>query len=151
MVVAARREVPPLEGDQLKQATRAYQQLSSVLKARKKTLVQLAADGSETVAVPREVFEFFVSALERLAAGQAVTLIPKMRELTTQEAADFLNVSRPFLIHLLEKGQIPFRKVGTHRRIKFGDLLRFRQEDDQRRAAVASELSQDAEDLGLEY
>lgn len=151
MRTAARRLVPPLEGDQLTQASRAYEQLASVLKKRKKAPVQLVADGSGTVAVPREAFELFVSALERLAAGQAVTLIPMTRELTTQEAADFLNVSRPFLIGLLEEGQIPFRKVGTHRRIQFGDVLRYRQEDDRKRAAIASELSAEAEALDLEY
>jgi len=146
-----RRVVPPLEGEQLHQASRAYKQMASVLASKKKGAVQLAADGSGTVAVPREVFEFFVAALEQLAAGQAVTLIPMTREITTQEAADFLNVSRPFLIRLLEEGQIPFRKVGTHRRVRFGDVVRYRREDDRKRAAVASALTADAEDLGLEY
>lgn len=80
-----------------------------------------------------------------------MTLIPMTKELTTQQAADFLNVSRPFLIQLLEKGEIPFRKVGTHRRIKFGDVLRYRQEDDRKRADVAKVLTREAEDLGLDY
>jgi excisionase family DNA binding protein len=151
MAFATRRVVPPLEGEQLNQASRAYQQLASVLASRRKGAIQLVAEGSGAVAVPREAFELFVAALERLAAGQAVTLIPMTKEITTQEAAEFLNVSRPFLIRLLEGGRIPFRKVGTHRRIRFGDVLRFRQEDDRKRAAVASKLTADAEKLGLEY
>lgn len=150
-MATARRVVPPFEGDQLSQASRAYAQLAPVLESRKKASIRLTADGSSTVVVPREAFEFFVAALERLAAGQAVTLIPMTKELTTQQAADFLNVSRPFLIQLLEKGEIPFRKVGTHRRIKFGDVLRYRQEDDCKRADVAKELTRDAENLGLDY
>jgi excisionase family DNA binding protein len=148
---SARRVVPPLEGEQLDQASRAYQELASVLASKRKGAVQLVADGSGTVPVPREAFEFFVTALERLAAGQAVTLIPMTKELTTQEAADFLNVSRPFLIGLLEEGRIPFRKVGSHRRIRFEDVLRYRQKDDRERAAVAAKLSAEAEKLGLEY
>jgi len=146
-----RREVAPLEGDQLAQASRAYRELAAVLGGRRKASVQLAADGSEAVAVPREVFELFVTALERLADGQAVTLIPMTRELTTQEAADFLAVSRPFVVGLLEAGRIPFRKVGTHRRVAFADVLRFRQRDDRKRAAVAAELAAEGEALGLEY
>jgi excisionase family DNA binding protein len=146
-----RREVPPLEGDQLSQAVRAHEALASVLGSRKKASVQLVADGSTAVAVPREVFAFFVAVLEQLAAGEAVTFIPVNKEMTTQEAADFLNVSRPYVIRLLEEQKIPCRKVGKHRRVLFADLVRYREADDRKRAAVLSELVREAEELGLEY
>jgi excisionase family DNA binding protein len=149
--MSRRSQVPPLEGEQLQQAVRAYQALSPVLGGRKKASVQLAADGSGAVAVPRAVFEFFMAALEDIAGGHTVTLIPGDKEMTTQEAADFLKVSRPFLIRLVETGQIPHRKVGSHRRILFSDVFRYRELDDRKRAKVAAQLTAQAEALGLDY
>lgn len=71
-------------------------------------------------------------------------------ELTTHEAADLLNVSLPFLVGLLEEGRIPYRGVGEDRRIRVADLMRYRQQDDARRAEIADELTRDAQDLGLD-
>jgi excisionase family DNA binding protein len=93
----------------------------------------------------------FVALLERLAAGDAVTLVPVAKELTTQQAAELLGVSRPHLIELLESNAIPFRRVGTHRRIRFRDLIEFKRRDDESRAQVADELAREAEELGIEY
>jgi excisionase family DNA binding protein len=69
--------------------------------------------------------------------------------LTTQQAADFLNVSRPFLIGLLEAGEISFRKVGTHRRIRFEDIREYKRRDDLQRRKVADDLTALSEELGL--
>jgi excisionase family DNA binding protein len=151
MPTPTRRQVPPLEGDQLHQAARAYRELAAVLTGRKKSSIQLVADGSGAIAVPRAVFEFFVAALEGLASGQAVTLIPGDKEMTTQEAAEFLKVSRPFLIRLVESGELPFRKVGSHRRLRFTDVFKYRELDDRKRAKAAARLTAEAEELGLDY
>jgi excisionase family DNA binding protein len=86
-----------------------------------------------------------------MAQGNAVALAPLRAELTTQEAADYLNVSRPYLVGLLEKGQIPFRKVGTHRRIKFADLMAFFKRTEEERRRVMDELAAQAQELGLGY
>ena len=86
-----------------------------------------------------------------MAKGNAVTLIPVNAELTTQQGADPLNVSRPFLIEQLENGIIPYRKVGTHRRILFNDLLAYKQTMNHKRLDVLGALSAIDQELGLGY
>jgi excisionase family DNA binding protein len=105
--------------------------------------------GDDALVIPRAATVMFAQILALLASGQGAQIIPDAAELTTQQAADFLSVSRPFLIGLLEAGEIPYRMVGTHRRIKFEDLREYRRQDDQKRRRVADELTQLGEDLGL--
>jgi excisionase family DNA binding protein len=77
-----------------------------------------------------------------------VKITPSNAMLTTQRAADFLNVSRPYLIKLLEAGEIPFEKVGTHRRVAFGELMEYKRRDDQERRGAVDELTGLGEELG---
>ena len=86
-----------------------------------------------------------------MAAGSAVAVLRKDAELTTQRAADFLNISRPFLVGLLETGAVPFRKVGTHRRVRFDDVLRYKNATDSARRRALDELAADAQELDLGY
>ena len=86
-----------------------------------------------------------------MADGNAVTLVPIQAELTTQQAADFLNVSRPYLIRLLEDEQIPFHKTGTHRRIFFRDLLSYKTHIKEKRLQALQELTGLSQELGMGY
>ena len=88
--------------------------------------------------------------LEHMALGNAVTLLPIHAELTSQQAADLLNVSRPHLVQLLDERKIPYRKVGTHRRIRAEDVLRYKGQMEQKRQEVLHELAAHDQELGLE-
>jgi excisionase family DNA binding protein len=112
------------------------------------------ADNQETeLSLPLPAVRLLLDALKEMGQGNGVTLTPVLKELTTQQAADFLMVSRPFLIaEVLDKGKIPFRKVGNRRRIRSVDLLRYQQEEEQeiaRREQVMLELMAETERLGL--
>src|SRR5579862_1642508 len=108
------------------------------LRGRSGIRIQLVDEGkrSETIVVPASALRLFLHALTEMSQGNAVTLIPTHAELTTQQAADLLNVSRPYVVKLLDEGKIPCRTVGKYRRVRFDDLMAFKQKDDAARAKV---------------
>jgi excisionase family DNA binding protein len=121
-------------------------------KATRGLKVRPEGDGPEVaITVPREAFELFLEILGQMANGNAVTIVPVHAELTTQQAAELLNVSRPYVVGLLDEGKIPFRLVGTHRRVRAADLMAYKAKDDEERKAALAELSEEAEKLGLGY
>jgi excisionase family DNA binding protein len=103
----------------------------------------------DALVIPRPTAILLAQVLDALSKGRGVQIIPKDMELTTQQAADLLNVSRPYLISLLESQQIPFRKVGRHRRITFEALMDYKRHDDLKRRAAADELAQLSQELGI--
>ncbi len=105
----------------------------------------------ETVSIPAAAFRLLMDILNQMAQGNAVTIIPVHAELTTQEAAEILNVSRPFVIKLIDEGQLPCKKVGTHRRILLSDLLGYKQKIDADRSKTLDELAAQAQQLGMGY
>ncbi len=107
-------------------------------------------DGTEqTVALPAAAYRLLVDVLTQMSQGNAVTLIPIHAELTTQEAADLLNVSRPYLIKQIEAGDIPHHKIGRHRRIRFDDLMAYKERMDMARSQALDELVAQSEAMGL--
>ena len=103
---------------------------------------------NEVLVVPRQAVIMFAQMLAMLAAGQGVQIMPDNAMLTTQQAADAINVSRPYLIGLLERGEIPYQMVGTHRRIAFAALLDYKRQDDQRRRKASGDVTALGEELG---
>lgn len=106
---------------------------------------------SETVIIPTAAFDLLVEILVQMAQGNAVSIVPFKQELTTQEAADILNVSRPYLVGLLESGVIPYRKFGTRRRILIQNLMDYKNLIDAQRMQTLEELAAQAQELNMGY
>ncbi len=111
--------------------------------------IHVEGDDSEVLAVPRAGAAMLVQLLSTLEGGQGVALVPSEAQLTTQQAADMINVSRPYLIGLLESGEIEYTKVGRHRRVPFRALVEYKRRADQRTRAAADEMSSLGQELGL--
>jgi excisionase family DNA binding protein len=141
----------PKVAEEARTALRALERLARK-KGSRSLRVHSEGEGPEiSVTIPREAFAQFLEVLGQMANGNAVTIVPVHAELTTQQAADMLNVSRPFLISLLDAGKIPFRLVGTHRRVRAADLLDYQRKDEAERRAVLDELTAEAQKHGLGY
>lgn len=139
-----------LEDEQTEVAADAARMLVSLLHDTEPQVELHTTDG-ESITVPAPAFRLFVDLLTHLANGEGVVLIPEHAELSTQQAADLLNVSRPHVVQLIEERKLPARKVGTHRRVLLRDLIEHRRRDDAEREAVMQELADEAQELGLGY
>ena len=106
-------------------------------------------EAKTTLKLPAAAVGLLLRILEEMARGNAITIIPVHAELTTQEAADILNISRPSLIQLLEEGKMEYRRVGTHRRVRFDALMNYKRLADEERRAVLEELAAYDQELGI--
>lgn len=106
---------------------------------------------SPLLRLPPKVLRLFADMLGSLSQGKAVAIMPKEITVTTQEAAMFLNVSRPYLVRLLEEGKIAFHKVGTHRRIRFADVLQYKEDRQKISEDALQKLADQAQELNLGY
>lgn len=116
-----------------------------------KVRVSAADKPAETIEVPASALRLLMQILNHMAEGSAVILVPVHYELTTQQAADLLNVSRPFLISLLEDGKIPFHRVGTRRKIRFQDLMAYKAQANEESFQALGELASQAQEVGMGY
>jgi excisionase family DNA binding protein len=143
----------PHEGE-VRAAAHGQRALAAFLTASGETQrIQIYDDKNEghQVELPTSALRLLVDILAELADGNAVQVVPIHAELTTQEAADLLNVSRPHLVKLLEDGQLPFRRTGKHRRVLFADLMRFKAAREEHSERVLQELARQAQELKLGY
>jgi excisionase family DNA binding protein len=109
---------------------------------------QLVGPTGESIAIPESVFRVLERVAEVMARGDSITVVPVGRELTTQQAADLLNVSRQYVVRLLDEGRIPYGKTGKHRRLRIEDVLAFKETRDKDRRAGLRELSRMTQELG---
>jgi excisionase family DNA binding protein len=112
------------------------------------TLTLTTSEG-EHIKLPQALRDLLGQCVYELRRGNRVSLVPVGRSLTTQQAAEMLNVSRPYLIRLLEAGELPFEMVGTHRRLRIEDVLTYRKARSERRREVFRALNQQADELGI--
>ena len=145
------RSEPPSRED-VERARASGQQLAQLARqGAPLTLRVRDAEQEQTIELPAGAVKLLQAILEDMASGRAVTIVPQSAELTTQQAADFLNVSRPYLVSLLEDKKLPFRKVGSHRRVRFEDILLFKQREDAERRKVLDQLVAEAQELQMGY
>ncbi len=145
----ALRVLPPSESDADLARTASSKIIPFVRTQQPQSVHLTFTDGQESIVLPAGSLAMFQSILEAMAAGHGVMVFPQHAELTTMEAADILNVSRPYLIGILDKKEIPFRLVGRHRRIRLEDILEYKERIDREREAILDQMVREAEELGL--
>lgn len=125
------------------------QEIDRLLSVSAELPLEFVISGGDVIAMPEALARIVRSAARHLAQGEAVAVVPIQQELTTQQAADYMNVSRPYLIELLDRGDIPYHRVGTHRRIRFDDLMAYKCVRDGERREGLRQLTQMSQRLGL--
>ena len=113
--------------------------------------IRFAEDAHEVIELPFAAVRLLIDLLNEMAEGNAVSLIPTNAELTTQQAADLINVSRGFLVKLLDNKEIQHRKVGTHRRVLFNDLKAYEERTKRARSNALDKLADESQSLGIGY
>ncbi len=139
---------PPTTPEESELARQSSRLLAACI-GRGKTARLRVIDSDGDIEVPVQALRMLVDILDNMAAGNAVSLVPIHAELTTQQTADFLNVSRPHVVDLLERGELPHHKVGTHRRVYFRDLMVFKNAQLAQSKARLTELTREAQEQGF--
>ncbi|MBE9463493.1 helix-turn-helix domain-containing protein [Dyadobacter subterraneus] len=124
---------------------------TAIARGKSDTINIQISESGESFIVPRRALEFLSQIISGMAEGKAICLLPAEAELSTQQAAEMLNMSRPHIVKLLERGIIPFKKVGSHRRILLDDLIRYESEIKEERRKSFAFLAEQAQELNLGY
>lgn len=129
-----------------------FQVVSENIKSSRKKGVKIKIqETGEFITIPKKALALLSDIIQNMAEGKTITIVPSNSELSTQQAADMLNVSRPHLVKLLEAKKIPFKKVGSHRRILLNDIIEYKEQQAKQRATQLDFLSNQAQDLKLGY
>jgi len=113
--------------------------------------IEIVLPGGGRITLPEGVGQIMTLVAHELATGNAVAVVPVHHELTTHQAAALLAVSRPHLIGMLDRGRLPYRRVGTHRRIRYDDVMALRTIQDAQRESLLARISAESQHLGLEF
>ncbi|SRR5579885_1984716 len=145
MATALRQPTLPTE----KEMTQAQASLKLLRQDRSDTHFAIGSPSGLKVPISESAFNLLLNILTEMSRGNAVLVVPINAELTTQEAADLLNVSRPYLVRLLDEQKIPYHMVGRHRRILFKDLMDYRQKSRRSRVKALQQLTEMDEEQGI--
>jgi excisionase family DNA binding protein len=131
LAVRKDQDTPPVAGSRdpivaPERERRALERIGEALAPKRSSAARLRGPRGEEMIIPQSLYAVLVQAIRQLMSGRAISIVPVMGALTTQQAADMLNVSRPFLVKLLEQGTMPFHRAGTHRRVYLKDLLAYK-------------------------
>jgi excisionase family DNA binding protein len=151
MAPAALEEPLRIEDRDTRNAAEGARRLARLADGGPVELRLASGEDEENVVLPPEVARLFARVLADLADGRGVTVVPFDAEVTTQQAADLLNVSRPHVVSLLDKGEMPYRKVGSRRRVRLEDVLAYRRESYRQSREAVDELTRLTQELGLDY
>lgn len=148
----AEDETGPLN-EEIRRAQRTAARLRRLARRRPVSAVRsITLEGEkQPIEVPAAAIEVLADVVEEIARGHAVRINSREEEISTQKAADLLNISRPYLIGLLQQGKIPFRMVGTHRRLRLSDVVAYRERSDAEAESAYRELVAQAQELGMGY
>lgn len=144
---------PPLSAQDIDMARAAQRCIMEALDHSRAAAITLTTDTGEhpTVDVPPAALKLIGQLLGAMSEGRPIILMPSSQELSTVEAANFLNVSRPFVIKEIDAGRLPHRLVGTHRRVAFEDLLAYARKMRERQESALEKMADNARELGLDY
>ena len=142
-------QLPDFESAQLARASAA--ELSKLLNEKPEADRAAIKLDDHDLILPRQALILLRDLLTDMAQGNAVTVVPMHAEMTTQQAADILNVSRPYLVKLLETGALGFTRVGTHRRIRFEELMAYKQKLKDQSSRAMDELAKQAQENDMGY
>ena len=144
------KEINKPSKDEQELAMHSYDALSAVLKELKSSRPEIEIEETrEKIKIPLSALKLLAKILDAMGKGQPISLVPIAAEMTTQAAAEFLGCSRPHLVKLLETGEIPFTKIGKHRRVKFEDLQRYRMKSKRKQKAALIEMMKADEESDL--